>query len=315
MANQVLLGDCVTIMADMPANFVDAVVTDPPYGITYMNKKWDYEVPGVEVWKEVLRVLKPGGHLLSFAGSRTQHRMAIAIEDAGFEIRDLLAWVYGTGFPKSLTLPDGQGTALKPAIEPITLARKPLSEKSTALNIRKWGTGGLNVVASRVNNRYPANLLHDGSIEVCESLNEATRFFYCAKTNGQDRNEGCEDLPFLDAHDCVERAENSKGAQNPRAGAGRTSGAYNHHPTVKPTPLMRYLCKLITPDYGIILDPFCGSGSTGKAAVLEGFQFVGIEKEAVYVQIAKKRIAFTEKQNEPLANRDLGTEGVQLSFF
>jgi site-specific DNA-methyltransferase (adenine-specific) len=194
--NSILLGDCLETMKTLADNSVDAIVTDPPYGLSFMGKKWDYDVPSVEIWKECLRVLKPGGYLLSFAGTRTQHRMAVRIEDAGFEIRDMIAWVYGSGFPKSLNigkavdkiqgservvLPnpkakqqtqskdgiygdyeatttiskgtsewEGWGTALKPALEPITVARKPISEKTVAENCLKWGVGGINIDGSRV---------------------------------------------------------------------------------------------------------------------------------------------------------------------
>jgi site-specific DNA-methyltransferase (adenine-specific) len=312
----------------MPDCSVDAVVTDPPYGLSFMGKKWDYDVPGVEVWAECLRVLKPGGHLLAFAGTRTQHRMAVRIEDAGFEIRDMIAWVYGSGFPKSLNLKDewqGWGTALKPALEPITVARKPLIG-TVAENVLQHGTGAINVDGGRVGKRekeqfigakngtvnsygnyfyeksetplppgrWPANFIHDGSEEVMglfpmttsgggdktnkdirgedvgglygtykpnpnpknhtPNFGSAARFFYCAKASKRDRDEG------------------------------------NNHPTVKPTDLMRYLCRLVTPPDGLVLDPFMGSGSTGKAAALEGFSFIGIEREAEYVAIAQARI-------------------------
>jgi site-specific DNA-methyltransferase (adenine-specific) len=295
-----------------------------------MGKAWDYDVPQVEVWREVLRVLKPGGHLLAFAGTRTQHRMAVAIEDAGFEIRDLIAWVYGSGFPKSRNLDgdwQGWGTALKPALEPITVARKPLTG-TVAANVLEHGTGAINVDGCRVGTskdvpssvstssqwfgvngesgaesghnpnigRWPANLIHDGSDEVVGlfpqadgmkrgtlrrgattglamgahgiygemqpmelqagygDTGSAARFFYCAKASKADRGDG------------------------------------NGHPTVKPTELMRYLCRLVTPPGGVVLDPFMGSGSTGKAAALEGFQFIGIEREAEYLEIACQRV-------------------------
>jgi site-specific DNA-methyltransferase (adenine-specific) len=325
---------------------VDAVVSDPPYGLSFMGKRWDYDVPSVEIWQQVLRVLKPGGHLLAFAGTRTQHRMAVRIEDAGFEIRDMIAWVYGSGFPKSLdvskaidkaagaerevvgrkkkdggasngrksssvgyvcesneydiTAPAteaarqwaGWGTALKPALEPITVARKPLVG-TVAANVLEHGTGAINVDGCRVGTetwtrkgsdvstpygsettwntsktpdidrtatgRWPANLIHDGSDEVVELFPDdgdasAARFFYCAKASKRDRGET------------------------------------NRHPTVKPTALMRYLCKLITPPGGLVLDPFTGSGSTGRGAVLEGFRFVGMELDAEHVAEAKRRI-------------------------
>jgi len=374
-------GDCLSVLRNLPDCSVDSVVTDPPYGLSFMGKRWDYDVPSVEVWTECLRVLKPGGHLLAFAGTRTQHRMAVRIEDAGFEIRDMIAWVYGSGFPKSLDVskaidkaagaerevvgqkkvPDikgdaygtmnekqagsydtisipitapstpeakqweGWGTALKPALEPITVARKPLIG-TVAENVLQHGTGAINVDGGRVGERWPANFIHDGSEEVvalfpdtksgggdkhgrkastfCASTDweaykgtsnggdsgSAARFFYCAKASKADRDEGCDKLQERSAGECVDRVEGSAGMESPRAGAGRTSGSRNHHPTVKPTDLMRYLCRLVTPPSGIVLDPFMGSGSTGKAAMLEGFAFVGIEREAEYVEIAKARI-------------------------
>ena len=365
-------------LAEMPDCSIDAIVTDPPYGLSFMGKKWDYDVPGEDIWRECLRVLKPGGHLLAFAGTRTQHRMAVRIEDAGFEIRDMIAWVYGSGFPKSMDvskaidkaagaqgsrgpmkrggerlarLEDGKrdgegrwgdeagrdpftylpatpeaqqwagwGTALKPALEPITVARKPF-KGTVAANVLAHGTGGINVDGCRVgtgedtgrsrsgaNNlfsglgpqdsaahdlgRWPANLIHDGSDEVVglfpeskgqqgaisgkepsgktnavygeyQQRNEseprndagsAARFFYCAKTSKRERGEG------------------------------------NNHPTVKPIALMRYLCRLVTPPSGTVLDPFMGSGSTGIAAGAERFNFVGIELDPDYFAIAQQRI-------------------------
>jgi len=323
-----MLGDCLERLKELPDNSVDSVVTDPPYGLSFMGKKWDYDVPSVEVWKECLRVLKPGGHLLAFAGTRTQHRMAVRIEDAGFEIRDMIAWVYGSGFPKSHNLKgewQGWGTALKPALEPITVARKPLGEKTVAANVLKHGTGAINVDGCRIDTngetpkgsgnpvknadphaiqpgrsggnggnetsplgRWPANLIHDGSDEVVGLLGEAARFFYCAKASKKDRDEGCEGmelrLPVDDADKWTE--------QDRRRGEGITrQPSRNHHPTVKPTGLMRYLCRLVTPPEGIVLDPFMGSGSTGKAAVLEGFQFIGVERDEEYMKIAESRIA------------------------
>jgi DNA modification methylase len=429
MTHQLHHGDCLEVLRSMPDCSVDSIVTDPPYGLSFMGKKWDYDVPIVEVWVECLRVLKPGGHLLAFAGTRTQHRMAVRIEDAGFEIRDMIAWVYGSGFPKSLdvskaidkmdaaeeqqarryrftewvrstgitskqideatgtnmgghyttaasqpaimtrehleacrhllgevpawvegeadirsvesknfaerevvgkrvgvdttkqsiacavsaqgleqstkhefniTAPStdaakqwqGWGTALKPALEPITVARKPLVG-TVAENVLQHGTGALNIDGCRVRDgsetggekpvyaanhgnavygagmgggawantdgRWPANFIHDGSEEATDLLKDSARFFYCAKASKADRGE-------------------------------------NHHPTVKPTDLMRYLCRLVTPPNGIVLDPFNGSGSTGCAAVLEGFQYIGIEREAEYIAISEKRIEARSKQ-------------------
>lgn len=448
---QIHVGDCLDALKAMPDNSVDSIVTDPPYGLSFMAKHWDVDVPSVDIWKECLRVLKPGGHLLAFAGTRTQHHMATRIEQAGFEIRDMIAWVYGSGFPKSLdvskaiakraggdvaardaisfmrdrreelglsrpefehlifgrsdgnvrnwedgiSLPkpglwadikramglevtpfdaamergdevigseggdfgyqkngarwdearvirapvteaarqwQGWGTALKPALEPITVARKPL-EGTVAANVLEHGTGALNIDGCRVdatgdaqlaekyasvqnagrreNNvygsdsrdragaaphqagRFPANLIHDGSDEVVAGFprskscstpsaakpegailrgarsqgaiyrgedGSAARFFYCAKASKKDRGEG------------------------------------NVHPTVKPTELMRYLLRLVTPPGGVVLDPFMGSGSTGKAAMLEGFRFIGCELSPEYAEIAKRRIAATQAQ-------------------
>lgn len=357
----------------MADNSVDAVVTDPPYGLSFMGKKWDYDVPAVEVWAECLRVLKPGGHLLAFAGTRTQHRMAVRIEDAGFEIRDMIAWVYGSGFPKSHNGEWG-GTALKPALEPITMARKPLAGTVEA-NWQEYSTGALNIDGCRVPaepmppntgsgglprrsvderrgagavtqphslGRWPANIIHDGSNEVMDAFpsapgqqgevkydaderktgnvygamkrghepsanseNEgavgfkmkpgarrldagsAARFFYCAKASRADRNAGTEHLE----QKAGGMVSNPSGQHITRRDDGyQPKPQGNNHPTVKPTDLMRYLCRLVTPPGGVVLDPFTGSGSTGKAAVLEGFQFVGIEREAEYLKIARARI-------------------------
>jgi site-specific DNA-methyltransferase (adenine-specific) len=319
--------DCLEAMSGMPDNSVDAVVTDPPYGLSFMGKKWDYDVPDVAIWKECLRVLKPGGHLLAFAGTRTQHRMAVRIEDVGFEIRDMIAWVYGSGFPKSHNLDgdmQGWGTALKPALEPITMARKPLIG-TVAENVLEHGTGAINVDACRVGtetiqtNRYtpgrdmtsfhgsqagneyvssshagrwPANLIHDGSDEVVGLFPDAP---------GQQRAVGPANgaKPSINAFgDFGPRSQ-----FNPRGDSGSAARFFytakasrddrsdgNHHPTVKPTDLMRYLCRLVTPPNGTVLDPFMGSGSTGKAAILEGFSFIGVEKDKGYFDIACERI-------------------------
>ncbi len=346
-------GDCLEELDWIPNNSIDSIVTDPPYGLTknkkggsgtasvaldspygrarigtgvgsggFMGLAWDSDVPSVDIWRECLRVLKPGGHVLSFAGTRTYHRMAVAIEDAGFEIRDQIGWVYGSGFPKSHNGEWG-GTALKPAWEPIVLARKALIG-TVEKNFEQHGTGGLNIDGCRVGDdvrpvmvrtgttvaaksmsgastgatssgeftslgRWPANLIHDGSDEVVSVFpsaqgqqgatgkrkqgavygtvdegiagiqprgdsGSAARFFYCAKASKSDR------------------------------------GDVNTHPTVKPTDLMRYLCRLITPSGGIVFDPFMGSGSTGKAALAEGFRFIGIEREAAYMKIAQARL-------------------------
>ena len=536
--------DCIAAMKEMPDNSVDSIVTDPPYELGFMGKSWDSSgiAFNVEVWQEALRVLKPGGHLIAFSGSRTYHRMAVAIEDAGFEIRDQIMYVYGSGFPKSLnvkkaakdkvcqcsvkwsygtetqgtesqaeydlrslpsadlsqainaenkqgqvllsklqeqsssstnrgesekgiedgkkssverrrnsqatkgqlqgseihslptgfsadgsqgwlyngtslsdgsmgrsdadsnrsgqsqesqsigqpqgelgTVPnergsqaggswqicgrcnkpliDGWGTALKPAHEPMVLARKPLI-KTVAANVLTYGTGGLNIDGSRVGNeggtkaenfgevrgeifgggkgkptnevaqinagRWPANFIHDGSDEVValfpsnvrggagatklssfnfdvsgENLGQklssqagladsgsAARFFYCAKASKRDRNEG------LDGFETKFAPTMSDGIGNKEHNEETATKKLNHHPTVKPTDLMRYLVRLVTPPSGTVLDPFMGSGSTGKAAILEGFDFIGIEQSAEYLEIAKARIEYAQKQEK-----------------
>lgn len=356
------LGDCIEAMRAMPDNSIDTIVTDPPYGLSFMGKRWDYDVPSVEIWAECLRVIKPGGHLLAFAGTRTQHRMAVRIEDAGFEIRDMIAWVYGSGFPKSRNLNgdwQGWGTALKPALEPVTVARKPLIG-TVAANVLAHGTGALNIDACRVMptgesrdrsgedsqdkryassgstnfaikpgvrggdplGRWPANLVHDGSDLVrasfpdaagqqgdlkshakcrqspngifggmrpamdhsarVEADKSAARFFYCAKASRADRNDGLPtgELPAVATGATMREREN---ADWPKRNG-------NHHPTVKPTELMAYLLRLVTPPGGTALDPFMGSGSTGKAAMREGFNFIGCELDPEYLAIAKARI-------------------------
>lgn len=298
MAHQPKLyqGDCLEVMRTMAENSVDSIVTDPPYGLAFMGKKWDYDVPTVDVWRECLRVLKPGGYLLAFAGTRTQHRMAVNIEDAGFEIRDMIAWVYGSGFPKSYNLEDkwaGWGTALKPALEPITVARKPHTG-TIAKNVLMWGTGAINVEVCRIETednlnggtysngldksrpsqcpgpardgrtykqpvgRWPANFIHDGSPKAVAPLQGNQRFFYCAKADQSDRDAGTDKK--------------------------------NTHPTVKPLDLMKYLCRLVTQPGGTVLDPFMGSGTTGRACLSEGFGFVGIEKEKDYFELSQKRM-------------------------
>lgn len=326
--------ECLDVLMTLPSGSIDAVVADPPYGLSFMGRKWDYDVPSEEIWAECLRVLKPGGHLLAFAGTRTQHRMAVRIEDAGFEIRDMIAWVYGSGFPKSKNLEgerEGWGTALKPAMEPITVARKPLAGKTVAENVLVHGTGALNIDGCRVatdeslnggayaaerqesasewaksgslhkttgkefvqpSGRWPANLIHDGSEEVVAGFPDAP---------GQQRAVGPEHGPKPSVH-CY----GDMGARPhapPRIDADKSAARFfycakasksdrgegNNHPTVKPTELMRYLCRLVTPPGGIVLDPFMGSGSTGKAAIQEGFRFIGIERDVEYFKIAERR--------------------------
>ena len=501
--NKIYNGDCLEILRTFEDNCVDSVVTDPPYGLSFMGKHWDYDVPTVEIWKECLRVLKPGGHLLSFAGTRTYHRMAVNIEDAGFEIRDMIAWVYGSGFPKSLdvskaidkmagaerkqiliptklgNLPEqagaislgatgmtdisepitesakqwsGWGTALKPALEPICVARKPLIG-TVAENVLKYGTGAMNIDGCRLDvpgrktgtvnpeaksgsgncyrgsdgkkqmeydlqnlGRWPANLIHDGSEEVVgmfpnvgngnngvpynycgrqysnkntsmfngdkpnsnsnfNDYGSAARFFKCCKFNSEDESwpqkqkndqnvrcvenlsglcetpiaeevaetktsdlnqgesqvirdsignykeciqppsralfaenqentgtipttpirlklSGCANRAIINSTLEIEKSESKRFLYCPKA-SKEDRGDGNNHCTVKPTDLMRYLCRLVTPPNGIILDPFFGSGSTGKAAKLEFFNYIGIEREKEYCEIATKRIENT----------------------
>jgi DNA modification methylase len=325
-------GDCRDIMATMDASSVDAIVTDPPYGLAFMGKDWDHGVPGVEFWREALRVAKPGAHLLAFGGTRTYHRLACAIEDAGWEIRDCVMWVYGSGFPKShdvskaidkaagaerekvpatgglhknrnmnddgwskigegeptmdSALPatdaarqwSGWGTALKPAWEPIIVARKPLCG-TVAETVLRHGTGALNIDGCRAGARWPANVAHDGI------MHEHGRYFYCAKASKADRDEGCEGLEARRGEALNMRTDSHSQSNGMDTGPRR-----NHHPTVKPTELMRYLVRLVTPPGGVVLDPFCGSGSTGRGAILEQAAFIGIELDAEYLEIARRRI-------------------------
>jgi len=333
MKYKLLHGDCSIKMKEMDDNSVEAIITDPPYGLSFMGKKWDYEVPSVEIWREALRVLKPGGHLLSFAGSRTYHRMAVNIEDAGFCIRDQIMWVYSTGFPKSHNIGQkaeewvGWGSALKPAHEPIVVARKPLIG-TIVENVLKHGTGGLNIDGCRVPHsgkegawgegkskgsiynvgegkrhdagRFPANFIHDGSDEVVGLFpNENARFFYCAKTSQQERNAGLEHLADVERIDYGGFHSEEGLINNGRNPANRIP-MKNPHPTVKPVDLMKYLCRLITPPNGIVLDPFMGSGTTGIAATQEGFNFIGIEMNDEYIQIANHRISHWVEEKQEL---------------
>ena len=460
----ILVGDCKEQMAKMPDNSVDSIVTDPPYGLEFMGKEWDklgaaviddpasvggYQDAGggnaysnsrirygksassAQSWhedwaREALRILKPGGHLLSFGGSRTYHRMACAIEDAGFEIRDQIMWVYGSGFPKSLnvgkaidkaagverevvgkqtggiaggsgehvgvkdsygykeafdtTAPatpeakqwEGWGTALKPAHEPIVVARKPL-DGTVANNVLAHGTGAMNIEGCRVetddgyekqwdkpirtnigapsgsfistgeqhtisiaqnkpSGRFPANFIHDGSDEVLELFpnakggaypaqrgqpvatgfgansppteggaramgdsGSAARFFYCAKANKKERNAGLDALLVKQGGAMAGTANKSlkTGSGNERDGRQQ-----NHHPTVKPVALMRYLVRLVTPPNGIVFDPFLGSGTTAVAAILEGFEWSGCEITPEYLPIIEGRVAWAESERD-----------------
>ena len=402
----ILHGDCLEVLSTLDENSIDTCITDPPYELGFMGKKWDSS--GIafqpETWQAVFRVLKPGAILLAFGGTRTYHRMVCAIEDAGFEIRDMVEWVYGSGFPKSYdigkgidkqagaerevvglrkfadgtttrktagnfdgsfhgqtmdTIPStpeaqlwhGWGTALKPAHEPIVVAMKPI-DGNFVNNALTWGVAGLWIDGGRVgteeklvrpaiqrkpgeaifplgagrqdepSGRFPANLIHDGSDEVVELFpmthpagnkepspadkgmfgvgrmafrntygddgRSASRFFYCAKASRSERNAGLEGMEERVGHNAY---GDYKGT--PEHGTNMTNTPrQNHHPTVKPIELMRYLVRLTkTPTGGVVLDPFMGSGTTGIACELEGREFIGIEREAEYVEIAEKRIA------------------------
>ena len=479
MKNKIICGDSLEVLKNFEDSYFDSVVTDPPYGLAFMGKKWDYDVPQVELWKEVYRVLKPGGHILSFAGSRTYHRMAVNIEDAGFEIRDMLGWLYGSGFPKShnigkavdknngkykvdlskfgnyikkqrtlkgysrkelddimgtstavswwegrktgvilpskriytklkkilnldnrfddlidwkeaerevvgkktsgigtgktfaftdennkaqkevdITIPkteqakqwEGWGTALKPAHEPIVMARKPFNT-SVAENVLTHGTGGINIDDCRVGTgtnkekkeyipndknkvygknfgggewdktqgRFPANIIHDGSEEVLEIFpetkqaksrtirnfkgwknegnlkkhevykddsNSASRFFYCAKASKAERNMGLDDYEEKQVTDGTIRSNQ----ETARTFGANSAKRKNYHPTVKPIKLMEYLVKLVTPKEGIVLEPFAGSGTTLIACKQQGFNYIGIEREQEYCDIAEARL-------------------------
>ena len=415
-------GDCLNVLKMMIEDevFVDSIVTDPPYELGFMGRSWDST--GIafqkETWELCFKVLKPGGHLLAFSGSRTYHRMAVAIEDAGFEIRDQVMWLYGSGFPKSMNVGkaldkklgneresfgtklkkagdmrggnyvkggdyksieieitkgntewEGWGTALKPAHEPLVLARKPLSENSVVDNVLKHRTGGINIDECRVEGndakypdtnpdfrdqgrqskenmgidklsfgqtenvkrkkvvrksrdengvwtndnsgmkaegseyadadprgRFPSNVMHDGSGSIKELFEDKSKYFYCAKTSKAERNQGLDN--FIKKNKVFNgqspnASKDMKGVEQKFT----TKPSANIHPTVKPIKLMKYLCRLITPKGGTILDPFMGSGSTGMAAKEENFEFVGIEKEEEYFNIASARIESVETKS------------------
>jgi len=441
MTYKILHGNNLDILPTLADNSIDSIVTDPPYELGFMGKKWDSSgiAYSVELWQQCLRVLKPGGHLLSFGGTRTYHRLAVAIEDAGFELRDSIAWLYGSGFPKSLdvskaidkaagaerevigtkiaspkgisqaearsdsaagayggetkeidiTAPstleakqwEGWGTALKPAFEPVIVARKPI-EGTVANNVLKWGTGGLNIDGSRIGSeggtqksnpqpesksqnaygnglngggvepinagRWPANIILDpytaelldeqSGKSVSKAANRglqsavniygglkgepapgkegtntvrghndsggASRFFYVAKASKRDRNEGLDELPKKTNSEWPQSLDgnDSRGAE-PRQ---------NFHPTVKPTSLMEYLIKLVTPPNGTVLDPFTGSGSTGKAAILQGFDFIGIEMTKEYLPIIEGRLKHAEAMVAEAKEQDKAKESEVL---
>jgi site-specific DNA-methyltransferase (adenine-specific) len=385
-AFEIVPGDCLDVLRALDDNSVDACVTDPPAGIGFMNKEWDDDKGGRDQWvawlqermTEVLRVLKPGGYALVWTIPRTSHWTAWAVENAGFEVRDVVAHLFGTGFPKSRniglefdkragverpvikegakydpsqkggdgdvytyglnagfadrqkTAPvtplakewDGWGTALKPSREDWILARKPL-DGTIAHNVETWRTGGLNIDATRLSaegnktfaartpdgrgaeyrtggapagtkidaseGRWPANTVVGD--DVADDLGPNALYFYCPKPGNKERDAGLEAFAVKSGAELTGRKEGQKGVSNPRAGAGRGGNRRNTHPTVKAVALMRYLITLITPPGGLVVDPFTGSGSTGIAAVLGGFDFLGIEGNPEYVAIAEARIS------------------------
>jgi DNA modification methylase len=317
----VIHADALALLRQLPANSIDAVVTDPPYGLSFNGEPWDsgrladgHGFEAFTTWwaEEIRRVLKPGGYVVAFGAPRTFHRLAAGSEDAGLEVRDQLLWCFGSGVPKSRRMPGGLGSTLKPAYEPIMLARKPLdpTTPTIAANLARYGTGTLNIDATRTprpgqrhpsEGYWPANLglMHEpecdertgdcvpacprplidriAATERRPGAPAFSRLFYAAKASRAEREAGLEQLP-------KQLAPIFSGT----GGAPRS----NRHPTVKPISLMRWLVRLVTPPAGLVLDPFAGSGSTGCAAVLERRQFVGIERQAEYVDIARARIAY-----------------------
>jgi len=393
MESKLVLGDCIEKLKELDDCSVEAIITDPPYELNFMNKKWDNTgiAYNVDMWKECLRVLKPGGHLLSFGGTRTYHRMACAIEDAGFEIRDMLEWVYSSGFPKNMNIgkaydkvmgnekkvfPNplikkqtgqeqtasmgakkatltvskgsssykGLGTALKPSHEPIILARKPLSEKTIVENVIKYDTGGLDIDKCRLpiskpiirnlaysnteeydknkltewdiqkyrkenyintEGRFPANVLvtdnalGDNSVYFdIDAWNEKNGLLQFSKAGKKEKNNGCEELELkqITGGGGLTAEKNEFGVYNTASAGGKYGSIkalkHNHHPTVKPLALIKYLVTLISREGQTVIDPFMGSGTTGIACKLLNRNFIGIELNEEYIKIAKARINY-----------------------
>ena len=339
-------GDCLEILRAIPDNSIDSAVIDPPYGLGkvpdprvllrqwldgeeyaakgggFMGQKWDAFVPGPRLWSELARVLKPGAHAVIFAGQRTADVMGIALRLGGFEIRDLGAWQYWSGFPKSLNVGDGRGTALKPCLEPWLLARVPFAG-TVADNVKRWGTGAINIDACRYGYGDPAwpgpqsvewsshpgvagggvtgYQGGGGGYSGAEPRSDGrwpANVYACPKPRTAEREAGCEGLKQRSAGELTGgRAEGSAGLNNPRAGAGRTSsGRGNVHPTVKPIQLIRWLQRLVTPRDGVTLDTHCGSGTSLIAAHLEGLRAIGCELSPEYCTIARARLAHWTRQ-------------------
>lgn len=322
--------NCIEALKLMPSNSVDSIVTDPPYELGFMGKAWDSTgiANDVSMWREALRVLKPGGHLIAFSGTRTYHRMASAIEDAGFEIRDMMQWLYGSGMPHGKNIGDGWNTALKPANEPMVLARKPISEKTVADNVMRWGTGGINIDDSRIYRdpndksgwsvtgskesenramsgknyarnpkpdnagRFPANVLLDETAAAI--LDEQSGYLKSGENNIRTKpGTFIEHGGFGKSGDVQVSYGDSGGASRffyCAKASKHERGEGNDHATVKPLKLMEYLVTLVTPPNGTVLDPFMGSGTTGIAAKNKGFSFIGIEQDKHYCDIANRRI-------------------------
>jgi DNA modification methylase len=350
MTSTIHTGDCREILPTIPDESIDSVVCDPPYELGFMGKAWDSTGVAYDptVWAEVLRVLKPGGHLLAFGGTRTYHRLTVAVEDAGFEIRDCLSWLYGSGFPKSHNVSkainkaagvtarqwDGWGTALKPAWEPIVVARKPL-DGTVATNILEHGTGALNIDGCRVGDtegRWPANLIltHHPDCQPAGTTSEpvgggaqATSGFATGYEHGDGWTGRTIDATVWDCHpDCpaaIMDEQADSGASRyftqttpdldgpsfhyqPKANKQERNAGLdnpNPHPTIKPVALMQWLTRLVTPPAGTTLDPFMGSGTTGIAATLERLHFIGIEQDPHYATIAETRIRHHNNQPPP----------------
>ena len=296
MTYRLIQGDNRQILKQFPDNHFDSIVTDPPYGIDFLGKAWDANTGALDTYQECLRVLKPGGHIFAFSAARTYHHLAITLEQAGFEIRDQIMWIYSSGFPKSQDvgknndMPDwaGWGTALKPAHEPIALARKPI-KTSIAKNVEKYGTGALNIDATRIP-YADGQIIKGGALKVKmdEANSEVLNKTVIADNTWTGHSQGR--FPSNVIGEITEPYQKYFYCPKVSRRERHTGESENNHPTVKPVALMEYLIKLITPPNGLVLDPFNGSGSTGMAAVGLGMDYIGIDLDPNYIEISKKRI-------------------------